>query len=132
MNHKLFFKAQCSAFLATIADFTTSAVTAYMGIYYLWATLLGSLTGGCVNFAINFHFVFHPTQRRVWMSILMYLLTWIGSIVWNTGGTFIFTKLFVNEQRFMVAKVVAAILVAFFWNYPMQRYIVFNHQNSIK
>ena len=55
----LFMKAQLSAQIATVIDFLiTILLVKLFGIYYLYATFIGSVVGGIVNCVINYEWVF--------------------------------------------------------------------------
>lgn len=117
----LFCKAQLTAQLATLCDFAVSLLLAEVaGIYYVAASFFGALTGGVVNCAMNYRWVFDDTRelkkRRV---ARRYLTVWSGSIALNTLGTFALTEL--SGQHFILAKAVVAVLVALLWNYQLQR-----------
>lgn len=50
-----FLKAQASSLLATAVDFGVTVLLANLfGIYYVYATFIGALSGGCVNCAVNY------------------------------------------------------------------------------
>ena len=57
---------------------------------------------------------------------LKYLIVWTGSIVLNTAGTYLLTEL--TGSYFIWSKAVVSVVVAFLWNYQMQRFFVYrNH-----
>ncbi len=125
-----FCKAQLSAQIATVVDFTVTALLAEVfGLWYLIATFLGALGGGIVNCIVNYHWVFHAKTLKKRFVAIKYLMVWCGSIVLNTGGTYLLTEL--SSQHFLIAKVIIAILVGFLWNYQMQRLFVYR-DNHIK
>jgi len=115
-----FGKAQVSAQVATLADFTLSFILAEMAsVYYVLASFLGALTGGIINCAMNYRWVFHAQGLKKKYVAMKYLIVWSGSIVLNTVGTYALTEL--SGQYFIYAKAIAAVLVAVLWNYQMQR-----------
>lgn len=72
---------------------------------------------------------------------LKYLFVWGGSILLNTWGTFALTEWltgmhwvdgllghYINDV-FILSKIIVAILVAFFWNYHLQRVFVYRNHN---
>ena len=114
----IFFKAQISAQFASFVDFlVTILLVKAFAVFYLYATFTGSVVGGIVNFA------------------------WGGSIILNTWGTFALTEwltgmTWVNgllgyyiDNVFILSKIIVAVLVAFFWNYHLQRFFVYRNHN---
>lgn len=137
----VFCKAQLSAQFASLVDFlVTILLVKLLDLFYLYATFLGSVAGGMVNCAINYRWVFHSDGCKKLHVALKYVIVWIGSILLNTWGTFVLTEwltgmTWVNgilgyyvDNVFILAKIIVAVLVAFFWNYHMQRVFVYrNH-----
>ena len=125
-----FCKAQLSAQIATVVDFTVTALLAELfGIWYLIATFVGALSGGVVNCIVNYHWVFKAQELKKQFVAIKYLFVWCGSILLNTAGTYVLTEL--SAQHYLISKVVVAILVGFLWNYQMQRLFVYR-DNHIK
>ena len=125
-----FTKAQCSASVATVADFALTIVLAkFCHMWYADATLLGAIFGGIVNCSINYRWVFHALGMKKKYVALRYLLVWIGSIALNTYGTYALTE--ASGMNFVLSKAIVAVAVAVIWNYQMQRVFVF-HANRQK
>jgi len=119
-----FCKAQVSAQVATVCDFAMTLLLAeVVGLWYVASTFIGALTGGVVNCAVNYRWVFHAQSLDKRFVALKYLMVWAGSIALNTGGTYLLTE--VSGVYFIVAKVVVAILVGVLWNYQLQRFFVY-------
>lgn len=122
-----FGKAQLSALAATLADFLTTIVLAEAaGLWYVAATFIGALTGGVLNFLTNYRWVFKPQRQQKGKMAMRYALVWCGSIGLNTLLTYLLTEL--SHRYFVLAKVVAAILVGVLWNYLLQRHWVFRNR----
>lgn len=133
----LFFKAMCSAQIASAADFATTLFLVNLcGLYYVSATFVGALVGGVVNCCINYKWVFSVSSSKSHIA-LKYLMVWGGSIFLNTGGTYLLTEgmmrmawvdrlnACVSVNLFLLPKVIVALLVSFFWNYQLQRKFVY-------
>ena len=89
----LFMKAQLSAQIATVIDFLiTILLVKLFGIYYLYATFIGSVVGGIVNCVINYEWVFKAEDCKKIHVGLKYFIVWGGSILINTWGTFALTE----------------------------------------
>ena len=124
-----FCKAQCSAWFATAVDFGITLLLAHVfGVYYVYATFTGAVSGGVTNCTINYRWVFHAFGMRKMNVALRYIIVWVGSILLNTYGTYLFTsKLAV--PNFIISKIIVAVLVAVLWNYQMQYHFVFPKKN---
>ncbi|MDO4162958.1 MAG: GtrA family protein [Bacteroides sp.] len=138
----VFCKAQLSAQFASVVDFLVTILLAKaFGIFYLYATFTGSVVGGMVNCAINYGWVFHAKNVKKKYVAIKYLLVWGGSLLFNTWGTFALTEwitdmTWINKlpgfyvtNVFLLCKIVVAVLVAFIWNYQMQRLFVYRNHN---
>lgn len=131
----MFIRAQLSAQIATIADFAVSiALNQWFGIYYVYATLSGSITGGVINCAINYKWTFHTDDCSPAHVLFKYVLVWIGSIGLNLWGTFLLTEFLKAQtgyfhlnasQAFITSKITVSAMVAVLWNYNLHRVFVF-------
>ena len=125
-----FCKAQLTAQMATLVDFVVSfLLAAGFGMWYVNASFLGALSGGATNCVANYRWVFsgaHDLKKR-WVA-LKYLLVWTGSILLNTGGTYLLTEL--SGSYFIFPKTIVAVAIALLWNYPLQRTFVYR-DNSL-
>ena len=131
-----------SLYVASLIDFlVTILLVKLSGLFYLYATFLGSVVGGVVNCVINYGWVFHADDCKKTHVALKYLFVWGGSILLNTWGTFALTEWltgmhwvdgllghYINDV-FILSKIIVAILVAFFWNYHLQRVFVYRNHN---
>jgi putative flippase GtrA len=120
----MFCKAQLTAQIATIVDFGISLLLAEgLGIWYVWSSLLGALTGGLTNCGMNYRWVFDTEGLKKKNVVVKYFIVWTGSITLNTLGTYALTEL--SRQHFIFAKAAIAVCVAIFWNYQLQRNFVY-------
>ena len=123
----MFCKAQLSAWLASAVDFlVTISLVKFGGLFYLYATFIGSVVGGITNCVINYGWVFHADGCKKVHVAVKYLFVWGMSIMLNTWGTFALTEWVTG---FIVSKMLVAVTVAFFWNYSMQRTFVYRNLN---
>lgn len=138
----VFIKAQLSAYVASLVDFlVTILLVKLSGLFYLYATFLGSVAGGMVNCVINYGWVFHAEDCKKTHVAVKYLFVWGGSIILNTWGTFALTEWLTGmkwvdgllgyyiSDVFILSKIIVALLVAFFWNYHLQRIFVYRNHN---
>ena len=120
-----FAKAQCSAWVASAVDFSTTFVLAsIVGLWYGYSTFIGAVSGGIVNCAINYRWVFQTFGLKKKYLAMRYLLVWAGSILLNTYGTCQLTEL--SGMNYIISKAIVALLVAVLWNYQLQRTFVFH------
>ena len=138
----MFIRAQFSSQAARFTDFTITIILAKVfGLYYVWATLIGSICGGIVNCIVNYKWTFKSTDCKKTHVFFKYVLVWIGSILLNTWGTYAMTETISKspwvqnllkhyiDDVFVFSKVVVSIIVGFFWNYNMQRVFVYRNRN---
>jgi len=134
LRHEIwtFCKAQFTAQVATVADFLVSMLLAELvGIWYVWASFCGALTGGIVNCIMNYRWVFDDTRDLKKKAIAFkYTIVWTGSILLNTFGTYALTEL--SGQYFIFAKMAVAICVALLWNYQLQRLFVYRDMHIVE
>ena len=125
-----FVKAQASAVTATAIDFAVTLLLGKLfGWWYVMATFLGAFSGGVSNCIINYQWVFHAKGQRKRSVAWRYMVVWSVSILLNTLGTYALTEL-TKGIDFIFIKAIVAVLVAFFWNYQMQRTFVFHHHHD--
>lgn len=135
----VFLRAQLSAQFATLADFVLTYVCfQWLGMYYLLATSIGSITGGIVNCIINYKWTFATQDCQFKWVFLKYILVWIGSFVLNVGGVYLLVELLQDHTHLwerassfylMVIKIIVAVLIAVGWNYVLHRNFVFRDAN---
>lgn len=134
-----FFKAQCSALFASGMDYMiTGFILKFTDFHYVFAVLVGNVSGGVVNCLVNYKWVFRTLNTSKYQVVLRYLFVWIGSLLFNAWGTYVLTEYWSSlegvgfaEDRgllYLYPKAIVALLVAFFWNYPMQRKFVFSRK----
>lgn len=126
-----FCKAQASSLLATAVDFgVTALLIRWSGIYYVWATFLGSVSGGATNCMVNYRWTFRGNGRGKTSVALRYMLVWAGSILLNTWGTAYGVSLVAGWHpegldAVLTVKAVVALLVGVLWNFLMQKHYVY-------
>lgn len=141
----MFLRAQFASQLASITDFSVTIVLFKLfGLFYVYATFLGSVCGGMVNCLVNYRFTFKSTDVKMKHVAIKYLIVWLCSIFLNTYGTYLTTELLQNftwlrnflghmfDDVFLVSKLFVSLVVGFVWNYNMQRYFVYKNYNIRK
>lgn len=136
----MFLRAQMASQVASITDFTSTIISHYVfGVFYVYASFIGSVLGGVVNCLVNYKFTFRSKDVQKRHVALKYSFVWIGSIFLNTYGTYLGTELlrefpplqsllgqFVDDV-FVGVKAIVSLIVGFVWNYNMQRYFVYRN-----
>lgn len=138
-----FFRAQCSALIATGTDYLVTALMLHgTSLPYVYSTGTGCLAGGICNCIINYKWVFRVRQGHKLQIALRYLFVWIVSLLWNTGGTTLLGNFWLQagggtfltdspEQIFLISRIAVSVVCALFWNYPMQQFFVYQiHQTK--
>lgn len=136
----MFIRAQFSSQIASATDFSITILLAKLfNIYYVYATLIGSICGGIVNCIINYKWTFKTKECKKRHVLLKYGLVWIGSILLNTWGIYLMTEAISRnpwvqetlnpyiDNLFVFSKIVVSLLVGFLWNYNMQRVFVYKN-----
>lgn len=125
----MFIRAQFSAQIATLCDFAATILLAELfQLYYVLCTLFGAILGGVINCIVNYKWTFKSKECRKRDIALKYAAVWVGSIALNTGGTYLLTEMLVKVP-FIIPKLIVSLLVAFFWNYNMQRIFVYRNRD---
>jgi putative flippase GtrA len=119
-----FFKAQAASVVATIVDY---AMTIFLveGLH-LWpvsGSAVGSFSGGATHFLVSRNWVFDAQDKKWSVQLTRYILVWAGNLVLNISCLFLLTRY--TAINYLMAKVFIAILIAFFYNYALQKRYVF-------
>ena len=89
------------------------------------AAAAGTITGGIINFLIGRHWVFEAGDEKAVRQLWKYALVWTGNLFLNTGGVYVLACQ--AGLHYTVSKVVTSVLVAFLYNYPLQKNFVFSN-----
>ncbi|WP_025142703.1 GtrA family protein [Pedobacter jeongneungensis] len=120
-----FLKAQASSLMASATDFGITIIAVNLfGLWYLAASIIGTISGGVVNFFVNRKWVFQSRSKEVKGQVFRYILVWAGNLAIVTAGVFIFTHFF--NLNYVLAKVVSSVLTGISYNYIMQRQFIFS------
>lgn len=124
-----FIKAQFSAIVSTIADFLLTLFLTELGIWYLLSSLTGTISGGCINFSLGRYWVFKARNHKKIAQAKRYVIIWIGSLVLNTLGIYVFTDLL--QIHYILSKILISVIVGVFYNFYFQKSYVYRTQNEI-
>lgn len=119
-----FIKAQAASLTATVVDFTiTVLLKEVFHCWYLLASIIGTVSGGVVNFMMNRSWVFLAHDKKIHFQAVKYILVWIGNLVLVSGGIFFLTKY--GGWSYIVSKITVSVIVGVFYNYVLQKRFVF-------
>jgi putative flippase GtrA len=119
-----FVKAQASSIIASIFDFLTTIVC--KEFFYLWyvnASLTGSIAGGVINFVLGRAWVFNRKDKTILQQVIKYIAVWGGNIMLTTFGVFLITH-YVGLS-YIISKVLVSVTVGVSYNYLLQKRFVF-------
>jgi putative flippase GtrA len=119
-----FLKAQASSLMASATDFGITIIAVnFFGLWYLAASIIGTISGGVVNFFVNRKWVFQSRSKEVRVQVFRYILVWAGNLAIVTAGVYVFTHFF--NLNYVLAKVLSSVLTGISYNYIMQRQFIF-------
>lgn len=126
----MFFRAQFSAVLATIIDFTVMVLLyQILGLPLPISVGCGPMAGGLVNFCLNRHWSFQSHKAGISRQLISYAIVCLISAAANVVGVLVVMQMFPID--YLYARVVAAIVVALFINYPLHRNFVFASRETL-
>ncbi|WP_198172486.1 GtrA family protein [Hymenobacter ginkgonis] len=117
-------KAQAASLAGTVVDFlVTIFCVEILHSWILLATVLGNTAGGITNFYLGRYFVFKAAEQNRDTQGFRYFLVWLGSMLLNAAGVYLFTK--VLHANYVQSKVVVSLVVGICFNYFLQLHFVF-------
>ena len=129
-----FLKANLSSSIASLVDYlVTILLVSFFRIDIVIASATGTICGGIINFLIGRYWVFvSKTEKsdKVSGQAFRYAIVWLGNLILNTGGVFVFTK--VLRIHYAISKIVVSLIVAFGYNYILQKKFVFKNNRRIQ
>lgn len=96
----------------------------WVGVYYVTATAIAAFLGAITNFSLNRIWAFQDRTRTVGSQGLRYAVVSAASLGLNTLFVYVFTEY--AHLPVLVSKLITALAVGWFWNYPLHRYFVFS------
>jgi putative flippase GtrA len=121
-----FLKANAASLAASLSDFLmTMLLVQVCKVNVVMAAATGTVTGGIVNFLIGRHWVFRAGDDKAARQLWKYALVWTGNLLLNTGGVYVFACQ--AGLHYVTSKVVTSLMVAFLYNYPLQKNFVFSN-----
>jgi putative flippase GtrA len=120
----IFIRSNLVSLFTTALDLATLAILARgLGVNYVLATWLGTVVGSLTNFMVNKYWAFDAGASPAGRQLLRFVLVQLGSSGLNTGGVWALRRH--ARVELFVARLIAALAVYLFWNYPLNRLFVF-------
>lgn len=94
------------------------------GVNYVLATWVGTLVGSLSNFIINRQWAFSARDAPAAPALGRFVLVQAGASAWHTAGVWALTRF--GRLPYPVSKMIVAAVVYLAWNYPLNRWFVFN------
>jgi putative flippase GtrA len=119
-----FAKAQLASLIASIVDYWCTIIAVEIfGIWYVWASAIGTMIGGVTNFSLGRNWVFRNKEKTRQVQLLRYTMVWTGYLVLTTFGVFLLTHY--AHVNYIISKATVSLLMAISYNYPLQKKFVF-------
>jgi len=119
-----FFKAQTASLSASIVDFLITILCVQtFGLWYVSASMLGTLTGGIVNFSMGRTWVFNSRASAVRSQFSKYALVWISHLLIITLGIYLFTHF--AGLNYILSKIIITSVIGMPYNFLLQKKFVF-------
>ena len=126
-----FIKAQSASLFASVFDLMTTVLgVQFLGLWYITASVTGTIAGGWLNFVLGRNWVFKSSQKRIRLQLAKYLLVWTGNLLLVAGGVFILTRL--TGFNYLYSKIFVSLTVGLLYNYIMQKRFVFPQAERIR
>lgn len=119
----MFLKANAASLISSFFDYLITIIAVqFFEMNVVMASVSGNIFGGIINFSLGRRWVFSAKGSSRKGQAEKYILVWLGNILLNTCGMYLLTKTVLN---YLVIKTGVSILVAVFYNYPLQKKFVF-------
>jgi len=119
-----FAKAQASSFISSLFDLATTVVCKeFFYLWYIVASLIGTILGGSTNFTLGRVWVFKRKEKKVPKQLVKYLLVWNGNLLLTTSGVFMVTHY--AGLNYFTSKILVSLTVGMGYNYFLQKKFVF-------
>lgn len=119
-----FFKAQTASLSASIIDFLITILCVQtFGLWYVSASILGTLTGGIVNFSMGRTWVFNSRSSAVRSQVSKYTIVWISHLLFITLGIYLFTHF--ADLNYILSKLIMTSVFGIPYNFFLQKKFVF-------
>ncbi len=120
----LFIKANSASLASSYCDYLVAILLKeFMLVPAFFASIIGTMVGGFINFFINRKWVFRSNNTSIYFQSKRYFVIWSGNLILNAVGLYLLIN--VAGLYYLTAKVITSVLVAILYNYPLQKKYVF-------
>lgn len=124
----IFGRSVLTSLLTTALDFgTLIGLTELFGVEYVLSTWIGTVVGSLANFTINKQWAFSARGAPAIPALGRFVLVQLGASALHTAGVWLLTRF--GRLPYPVSKLVVATAVYLVWNFPLNRWFVFNLQH---
>ena len=124
-----FGRSLLTSLLTTALDFgTLLGLTELGGVNYVLATWIGTVVGSLANFTINKVWAFAARDAPAVPALGRFVLVQAGASGLHTVGVWALTRF--GRLPYPGSKAVVAAAVYLAWNYPLNRWFVFNPRHQ--
>ena len=123
---KQFIKANFASLISSFCDFlVTIILKEIFKTDPFLASILGTISGGVLNFLIGRYWVFKVKHLNFFQQGRRYFVIWAGNLLLNALGVYVL--LHHTGLNYILAKLIISITVAVGYNYPLQKKYVFKN-----
>ena len=116
-------RAQATSILSSTTDYTVFLFLQYCGAFYVISTIGGAICGAIVSFNLSRNWAYKSTEKKIQTQAFKYACASGFSLLMNVAGMILFVEQFkINEE---ISKLIVAIVVGLFINFPIYKYWVF-------
>lgn len=125
-----FIKANMLSLVAGALDFSVFSILHYgFNVPVAATTVISASFGGLFYLRFADSWVFKTNRRGLafFKEMGRFLIVWLESVAWNTFGTAFLARV----MPAVTARIVTAIFVGWFWNYPLNKFFVFVKEKKL-
>jgi putative flippase GtrA len=121
----MFLKAQLTSLSASLVDYSTTMLLAYVcAVERQYASMAGLIAGGIFHFTISRRWVFDAADKNRYVQMVRYLMVWTGNFLLNMGGLYLMEH-YAPAIELYISKIVVSVAVGIGYNYVLQKKFVF-------
>lgn len=119
-----FLRAQTASLTASILDFLITILCVQtFGVWYVFGSILGTLSGGILNFSMGRSWVFNSRDSNVKSQISKYIFVWFGYLLLLTFGIYLLSHF--SNVNYILSKLIMTSVLGIPYNFFLQKKFVF-------
>lgn len=123
-----FFKSNIASLLASLCDYATTILFVQLLHFNpVVGSIIGTILGGTINFFIGRHFVFIYHKDKLNLQAIRYTAVWCGYLILSAAVLYMLT---ISGMTYLMAKLFSSLVIFACYNYPLQKYFVFNNPKN--